>query len=177
MIVFGVQHLQQSHNSKSLLLTLARYLQTISTASEGWGDGVLGAIGLRRDTVSKRRRLATRCLACVVFSLFPDTRLVLNYYDLQSILHFPSLHYSGSPCREYTTAIDELSNTVHSKKYTNLRSEGLMGIDIVSQNLNASQSGKTIEIVCALIRLFYREASFLRSLEAVWTFNPPPLLS
>lgn len=74
MIVFGVQHLRQSNNSKSLLLTLARYLQAISTASEGWGDGVLGAIGLRRDTISKRRRLTTRCLACVVFSLFPNTK-------------------------------------------------------------------------------------------------------
>lgn len=78
------------------------------------------------------------------------------------------------PCREYTTAIDELANTVQSKKYTQLRTEGMLAIEIVQQHRNATQSGKTIEHVLALIRLFYRDASFLRSLEDVWTFELPP---
>lgn len=74
MIAFGVQRLRYSDNAKTLLLTLGRFLQTVSAHADGWGDGVLGALGLRRDAVSRRRRLATRCLACVVFSLFPDVR-------------------------------------------------------------------------------------------------------
>lgn len=74
MITFGVQRLRHSDNAKSLLLTLGRFLQGVSAHADGWGDGVLGAFGLRRDAISRRRRLATRCLACVVFSLFPDTR-------------------------------------------------------------------------------------------------------
>lgn len=73
MIAFGVQRLRHSENAKSLLLTLGRFLQSKSAHTDGWGDGVLGAFGLRRDGISRRRRLATRCLACVVFSLFPDT--------------------------------------------------------------------------------------------------------
>lgn len=75
MIAFGVQRLRHSDSTaKQLLLTLGRFLQSVSAHSDGWGDGVLGAFGLKRDSISNRRRLATRCLACVVFSLFPDTR-------------------------------------------------------------------------------------------------------
>lgn len=73
MIAFGVQRLRHSDTTaKQLLLTLGRFLQSASVHPDGWGDGVLGAFGLRRDGISNRRRLATRCLACVVFSLFPD---------------------------------------------------------------------------------------------------------
>lgn len=158
MIVFGVQHLRQSNNSTSLLLTLGRYLQAISTVSEGWGDGVLGAIGLRRDTISKRRRLTTRCLACVVFSLFPNTTYVVSA-DLEKL-----------SC-EFLAATEELINTVQSKKYAELRSEGLMAIEIVRQPRSASEPGKTIDNVCAIMRLFYSEATFMRSLEDVWTFD------
>lgn len=78
------------------------------------------------------------------------------------------------PCGEYTAAIDELANTVQSKKYAEIRSEGLLAIEIVQQHRNATQSDKTIENVCALMRLFYSEASFMRSLEDVWTFEVPP---
>lgn len=80
------------------------------------------------------------------------------------------------PCAEYTAAIDELANTVQSKKYADLRSEGLMAIEIVQQHRNASQSNqcKTIENVCALMRLFYSEAAFMRTLEDVWTFEVAP---
>lgn len=75
------------------------------------------------------------------------------------------------PCGEYTAAIDELANTVQSKKYAELRTEGLLAIDIVQQHRNATESCKTIANVCALMRLFYSEATFMRSLEDVWTFD------
>lgn len=71
----GYQILQYNVNSKNPLLTLGRYLQTISNHSDGsgWGDGILGAIGLRKYSISNKRRILTRCLSCIIFSLFPDT--------------------------------------------------------------------------------------------------------
>lgn len=78
------------------------------------------------------------------------------------------------PCAEYAAAIDELANAVQSKKYAELRTEGLLAIDIVQQSRNARESGQTIDNVCALMRLFYSEATFMRSLEYVWTFEQAP---
>lgn len=57
-------------NAREPLLTLARYLQTTSNSSDSWGEGILGAIGLKKDSVSNKRKILTRCLACIIFSLF-----------------------------------------------------------------------------------------------------------
>lgn len=93
-ITSGVQYMKLNDGARNMLLTLGRYLQTVSVQDEGWGDGVLGAFGLKKNGISKRfvfvlcckkqsnymrlaphrRRLLTRCLACIVFSLFPDSR-------------------------------------------------------------------------------------------------------
>lgn len=54
IVACGYQLLNVNDNSKSQLLTLGRYLQTISNQSDGWGDGLLGAIGLKRDGFSKK---------------------------------------------------------------------------------------------------------------------------
>lgn len=54
MIASGVQYLALDKTSRSHLLILGRYLQTISVHTDGWGDGVLGAFGLKKDSISKR---------------------------------------------------------------------------------------------------------------------------
>lgn len=54
MIASGVRYLTLDKTSRSHLLILGRYLQTISAHTDGWGDGVLGAFGLKRDAISKR---------------------------------------------------------------------------------------------------------------------------
>lgn len=60
-------------NSKNLLLTLGRFLQTISNQAEGWGDGVLGAFGLKKDGISKRYECYDSInLICLIIQLFLD---------------------------------------------------------------------------------------------------------
>lgn len=54
IVACGYQLLNVNDNSKGQLLTLGRYLQTNSNQSDGWGDGLLGAIGLKRDGFSKK---------------------------------------------------------------------------------------------------------------------------
>lgn len=54
IVACGYQLLNVNDNSKGQLLTLGRYLQTISNQSDGWGDGLLGAIGLKKDGFSKK---------------------------------------------------------------------------------------------------------------------------
>lgn len=74
MIIYGCKILQTEINAKKSLLMLARYLQTISTQSEGWSEGLLGVIGLKKDNITNKRKILTRCLSCLIFSLFPDKR-------------------------------------------------------------------------------------------------------
>lgn len=74
MITSGVQYMKINDGARNTLLTLGRHLQTASVQAEGWRDGMLGAFGLKKYGITNRKRLLTRCLACIIFSLFPDTR-------------------------------------------------------------------------------------------------------
>lgn len=64
-------------------------------------------------------------------------------------------------------AIEELNSTINSKKYADVRGVGLEAADIVQRQL--SDTGRTRENVCALIRVFYKE-HFLDTLEDAWIF-------
>lgn len=64
-------------------------------------------------------------------------------------------------------AIEELNSIVNSKKYADVRGVGLEAADIVQRQL--SDTGRTKENVCAVIRVFYKE-HYLDTLEDVWIF-------
>lgn len=108
IVACGHQLLNVNDNSKGQLITLGGHLQTISNQSDGWGDGLLGAIGLKKDGFSKkcvfewprrcvllsdwqlsiwhfRLRLLTKCLSCIVFSLFPDVRYAIHLVPCSAI--------------------------------------------------------------------------------------------
>lgn len=46
-------------NAREPLITLARYLQAASNTNDGWGDGLLGAIGLKKETITNKYELNT----------------------------------------------------------------------------------------------------------------------
>lgn len=60
VFVYGViissccQILVESENVQKTLLRMARYFQVIAQQVEGWGEGILGAIGLKKDGVTNR---------------------------------------------------------------------------------------------------------------------------
>ena len=54
IIVAGSEFLKYNANAKTQLLTLGQYLQTISNQTDGWGDGILGAIGLKKESITKK---------------------------------------------------------------------------------------------------------------------------
>lgn len=54
IISAGYKYLDTFSHSKNQLLTLGRYLQTISNHSDGWGEGLLEAIGLKKDLITKK---------------------------------------------------------------------------------------------------------------------------
>lgn len=54
LIICGFNLLETNSNAREPLLTLARHLKSTSNVIDGWGDGLLGAIGLKKETTSNR---------------------------------------------------------------------------------------------------------------------------
>lgn len=59
MIAWGCKtKIDEPQNARKPLIMLARHLQNISTPAESWGDGILGAIGFKKEIVTNRYVLA-----------------------------------------------------------------------------------------------------------------------
>lgn len=54
LITCGSKLLECNDNAKEPLLKMSRYLQTTSNSADGWGEGLLGAIGLKKETISTK---------------------------------------------------------------------------------------------------------------------------
>lgn len=54
MITCGYKLLETNSNAREPLLTLARHLKATSNVSDSWGEGFLGAIGLKKETISNK---------------------------------------------------------------------------------------------------------------------------
>lgn len=67
LITCGFFLLEFNENAREPLLTLARHLKTISNVSDGWGEGILGAIGLKKETTSNK--YVELCIKFLYFSL------------------------------------------------------------------------------------------------------------
>lgn len=83
------------------------------------------------------------------------------------------------PCKEYAQAIDELIVHVHSKRYADVRSLGQRAVELVQTQHTAAAAvssgsafeAQTVQTIVSLLRLFYKEAAFLGTLEGVWRFG------
>lgn len=54
LIASGESLMKINSNACEPLVTLARYLQTSSNTSDGWGEGLLGAMGLKKDAITNK---------------------------------------------------------------------------------------------------------------------------
>jgi hypothetical protein len=127
-----------SDQAREQLITLAKYLLEVASQSESWGGGLLGAIGLKRETFSLRRRVLYRCLAALVFSLTSSTG------DLQAV-------------------VDETRQLLTQKKFNDVRLEGTNALQLI----NAPDGRPPIRLLCDVIRIFFKD-QFLTSLDVVW---------
>ncbi len=71
------------------------------------------------------------------------------------------------PCKEFLNALEDLISTINSKKFADIRSDGLVAVDIIDGQ--SKELTRTKENVCLLIRLFYKE-HYLLSMEDAWNF-------
>lgn len=148
LIMSGAHILKRSDAAKNQLLIVARYFQVFLTQPEGWGDGLLGAIGLRKDAQSNKKKILLRCLSCAIFAIFTGP-------------------CKGSPIHqaenEYEAAMTELKSTLSNKKFADTRMEGLQAISLIENKKESMLDGFN-QILCSLIRLFYQDP-FLNTTE------------
>ncbi|XP_034484557.1 ectopic P granules protein 5 homolog [Drosophila innubila] len=144
----GCKLLQGSQLVKKPLCMLARHLQIASTKAEGWSDGLLGVIGLKSESITNRRKVLTRCLACVIFSLFPASR------DLRL------------PCEEYESGMRELAMLLANKKFNDVKPLIVRAVSILKEQLLPDLRAVP-HLICRLIDVFY-EQSFLTTIPEVW---------
>ncbi|XP_055529929.1 ectopic P granules protein 5 homolog [Wyeomyia smithii] len=160
MVVVGVEILKVSSNSQNHLLTLARYLQTCSKDADGWGEGLLGAIGIRKNGVSVRRKVLAKCLSCIVFLLFGSQE---SEEVLEATEGPPSIDTSNR-CREYVQAMGDLKQTLANKRYADVHIKTRAAINLIE---NTAMVANISENVCKILRLFCDER-FFHSVEDVW---------
>lgn len=143
LIMSGAHILQRNDSSMKQLLVIARYFQVNLTQPEGWGEGLLGAIGLRRDGQTNKKKILLRCFSCVIFALFEKPGSESN--------------------SEFENALLELKTTLSNKKFSDVRMEGLQAISLIE-----SKRGNAIvgfdQTMTSLIKLFYSDP-FLNSME------------
>lgn len=110
-----------------------------------------------------------KCLACIVFSLFPEKYgyLIILLIAKFKSNRFLSFNYSEKQRQEYGQVLDDLKALHKSKKFTDLRAIMSATLEVVENQPKNLQNTK--ENVCAIIRLFYNDC-FLVSLENIWSF-------
>jgi ectopic P granules protein 5 len=148
LIMSGAHIMKRSDASKKQLLILARFFHVNVSTPEGWGDGLLGAIGLKRDSQSNKKKILLRCFSCAIFALFTK---------------YSSDPLNSSSSSEYENAMSELKNALSNKKFADVRLTGLQAISLI-ENKKESMLDMCNDTISALIRMFYQE-SYLNSIE------------
>lgn len=140
--------MKRSDASKRQLLIIGRYFQVNIAQPEGWGDGLLGAIGLRKDGQSNKKKILLRCLSCAIFAVFSGP--CKDSLDIQT-------------STEYETAMNELKSALSNKKFADVRMIGLQAISLIESKKETMLDGFT-DTISNLIRMFYQE-SYLNTIE------------
>ena len=144
LITSGGHIMKRSNASKKQLLIVARYFQMSIAQPDGWGDGLLGAIGLKKDGQSNKKKILLRCLSCAIFALFIEPN-------------------KDSQLSEYESAMIELKNALSNKKFADMRTSGLQAISLIEGKKETMLDGFN-ETISKLIRTFYQE-SYLNAIE------------
>lgn len=150
-IVSGGQIMKRSNTSKNQLLILARYFQMMTQQTEGWGEGLLGAIGLKKDGQTSKKKILSRCLSCAIFSLFSDHSTDPNLVQLS---------------KEYQNCLSDLKSVLNNKKYADVRMVSLQALSLIENN-SMHMLENFSDTIVKLIHYFYDEP-YLKSILDFW---------
>jgi ectopic P granules protein 5 len=146
LIMSGGHIMKRSNVSKNQLLIIARFFQVNLTQPEGWGEGFLGAIGLKKDDQTNKKKILLRCFSCAIFALFvaPGSQTLAT-------------------ATEFDNAMTELRSTLSNKKYGDVRLEGMQAMSLIESRKD-SMLDQLNDTITKILKMFYHE-SFLNSIE------------
>ncbi|CRK89101.1 CLUMA_CG002515, isoform A, partial [Clunio marinus] len=144
LIISGGHIFKRSEAVKHQLLIIARYFQVNVTQPEGWSDGLLGVIGLRKNDQSNKKKILLRCFSCAIFAIFIN--------DSQISL-------------EYEKAVAELKDALSNKKFNDVRMVGLQALGLIESKKSMLDGFN--ETISNIIRMFYEEP-FLNTMEDLY---------
>lgn len=145
LIMSGGHIMKRSEAAKRQLLIIARYFQVNIAQPEGWGDGLLGAIGLRKDGQSNKKKILLRCLSCAIFAIFSGK------------------NKDALTATEYENAMEELKGALSNKKFADVRMVGLQAISLIEEKKETMLDGFN-DTISNMLRIFYQE-SYLNTIE------------
>ncbi|XP_004534242.1 ectopic P granules protein 5 homolog isoform X2 [Ceratitis capitata] len=152
IISHGCQILYETQNVKKVLTMFTSYMCITSTQSEGWGDTLLGAIGLKTGVITNKRKALARSFACVLYSLFPIARPTGPY-----------------PNDEFSLSLHELTVLLANKKFADIKQQIITAIGIIKDE-NTPALRDVPQLVFRLISLFYSNA-FITTAPELWEFD------
>ncbi|XP_053947288.1 ectopic P granules protein 5 homolog isoform X1 [Anastrepha ludens] len=148
----GCQLLCETATARKVLMMFASYMCLTSTQTEGWGDTLLGAIGLKNDFVTNKRKALARCLACVLYSLFPHTSSTGPYTS-----------------DEFEFSLHELTVLLANKKFADIKPQIVTAIGIIKDESTPSLRDVP-QLISRLIGVFYKN-DFLATASELWEFE------
>lgn len=148
----GCRTLIENENAKKPLLMLARHFHVLSTQTEGWSDGLLGVIGFKKDSISNRRKVLTRCISCIIFSIFPDTSSDTTLIN-----------------QEFIRSFNEMKMLIANKKFSDVKMLIVKAIELIDEH-KFIQVENVPELLYRVIRIFYSD-TFLETVAEVWSLE------
>ncbi|CAG9807355.1 unnamed protein product [Chironomus riparius] len=121
-------------NAEKQLRIVAKYLQVTYSQNEGWGDGLLGAIGLKKDPQTNEKKILMRCFACGALALI-GTNI------------------------EFESATNDLKTFLNQKKFTDIKMKGLQAISLI-ENKRGTICIDFIDVMSKVMRIFYSDSYF-----------------
>jgi len=121
-------------NAEKQLRIVGRYLQTTYSQNEGWGDGLLGAIGLKKDPQTNEKKILMRCFSCLVLALI-GTNI------------------------EFESATNDLKTFLNQKKFADIKMKGLQAISLI-EDKRGTICIDFIDVSSKVMRIFYNDSYF-----------------
>lgn len=146
LIISGGHIMKRSDVSRNQLLAIARFIQVNLTQPEGWGEGLLGVIGLKRDDQTNKKKILFRCFSSSIFALFirPGSQTLAT-------------------TNEFESALLELKNSLSNKKYADVRMIGMQAVALIESRKD-NMLDNLNDTITKMLRMFYYD-SYLNSIE------------
>ncbi|KAG5670431.1 hypothetical protein PVAND_000696 [Polypedilum vanderplanki] len=133
---------KRSNIANNYLETIILHFQSNFSHSESWGEGLLNAVGLKKDNVTNSKRILLRCFTIAIQNILTKN--------------------------EYEKSLNDLNNLLNQKKFADVKIKGLQAVALIEGN-QSRMSDEIYDVLSKLIRIFYSD-DFLVSIENLYTW-------